>query len=157
MHRRLALVRRPSPRLADGIVTHIARSGSVDAGLALRQWEEYVAVLRRAGWRTVEAPPVDGCPDGVFVEDQVVVHGDMAVLCRSGAPGGARSSPGCARCSGRSATGSSRCRAGTLDGGDVLKHGRDVWVGLGGRSDTAGVEQLAEALAGRRGTVSASR
>ena len=29
---------------------------------------------------------MDDCPDGVFVEDQVVVFGDVAVLCRSGAP-----------------------------------------------------------------------
>ena len=86
MHRRLALVRRPSPSLANGIVTHIERAGAVDAGLAHRQWGEYVAVLERRGWEVVEAPPADDCPDGVFIEDQVVVHGDVAVLCRSGAP-----------------------------------------------------------------------
>src|SRR5687768_16480979 len=58
VHRRLALVRRPSARLADGIVTHIERSRSVDGELALRQWREYVDVLRRRGWSVVEAPPV---------------------------------------------------------------------------------------------------
>ena len=36
---------------------------------------------------------------------------------------------------------------GTLDGGDVLKHGGTVWVGLGGRTNQAGVEQLAALLA----------
>jgi len=31
---------------------------------------------------------------------------------------------------------------GTLDGGDVLKHGGKVWVGLGGRTNQAGLNQL---------------
>jgi len=34
---------------------------------------------------------------------------------------------------------------GTLDGGDVLKHDRTVWVGLGGRTNAEGLEQLDEA------------
>ena len=32
-----ALVRRPGPRLADGLVTHIERT-PIDVDLALRQW-----------------------------------------------------------------------------------------------------------------------
>ena len=32
---------------------------------------------------------------------------------------------------------------GTLDGGDVLKHDGTVWVGLGGRTNRAGIDQLA--------------
>ena len=35
---------------------------------------------------------------------------------------------------------------GTLDGGDVLKHGGTVWVGLGGRTNQSGVDQLAAYL-----------
>ena len=151
MHRRLALVRRPSPLLAEGLVTHIERSGDVDAGLALRQWHEYCDVLRRRGWSLVEAPALDDCPDGVFIEDQVVVHGDVAVLCRSGAPGRRAEQAGV-----REAVEAHGYRVvqveapGTLDGGDVLKHGRHVWVGVGGRSNESGVDQLRTALAGHR-------
>ena len=36
---------------------------------------------------------------------------------------------------------------GTLDGGDVLKHAGTVWVGLGGRTNQAGVDQLRDHLA----------
>ena len=151
MHRRLALVRRPSPRLADGLVTHIERADRVDAGLAERQWEEYCGTLERRGWTLLEAPPVPDCPDGVFVEDQVFVHGDVAVLGRSGAPERRAEQVGLRellegvgyRCVSIEAPG-------TLDGGDVLKHGRHVWVGVGGRSNAAGVAQLTEALAGQR-------
>jgi len=151
VHRRLALVRRPSPRLADGLVTHIERSGAVDAELALRQWQEYCDVLRRRDWAVVEAPPVDACPDGVFIEDQVVVHGDVAVLCRSGAPERRGERTGV-----RAAVEAYGYRPvevaepGTLDGGDVLKHGHHVWVGVGGRTNLAGVDQLRAALEGHR-------
>ena len=132
-------------------MTHLERSSSVDSELALRQWQEYVDVLRRRGWSVIEAPPVDDCPDGVFIEDQVVVHGDVAVLCRSGAPGRRDERFGV-----REAVEAHGYRTveiegpGTLDGGDVLKHGHVVWVGVGGRTNLASVDQLRRALEGHR-------
>ena len=39
-----ALVRRPSPRLADGLLTHLERV-PVDTDLAVRQWTGYVEAL----------------------------------------------------------------------------------------------------------------
>ena len=51
-----ALVRRPSPRLADGLLTHLDRT-PVDPGLAMRQWEGYVAALAAEGWEVTEVPP----------------------------------------------------------------------------------------------------
>ncbi len=154
MHRRLALVRRPSPSLADGLVTHLERAPSVDIGLARRQWDEYVAVLERRGWTVVEAPPADDSPDGVFIEDQVVVHGDVAVLCRSGAPQRRAERHGLTELlQGLGYRVVPMIGPATLDGGDVLKHGSHVWVGQGGRSNAAGVAQLAAAFEGHRVTV----
>ena len=83
-HARRALVRRPSPRLAEGLLTHLDRV-VVDADLAQRQWEAYVAALRESGWETIEVAPADDCPDSVFVEDTVVMYGDLAVITRPGA------------------------------------------------------------------------
>ncbi len=80
-----ALVRRPSPRLAEGLVTKIARH-AIDYELACRQWDGYVDALAGAGWTCVEVPPADECPDSVFVEDTVVVYKNLAVLSHPGAP-----------------------------------------------------------------------
>ena len=33
----------------------------------------------------MEVPAIDECPDGVFIEDTMVVYGDLAVIARSGA------------------------------------------------------------------------
>ena len=38
------------------------------------------------------------------------------------------------------------CQPGTLDGGDVLKHGGTVYVGMGGRTNGLGIQQLAKHL-----------
>ena len=72
-----ALVRRPGPRLAEGLVTHIERS-TIDLDLARRQWQDYVDALHSQGWETIEVDPAPDCPDSVFIEDAVVVHGDLA-------------------------------------------------------------------------------
>ena len=79
-----ALIRRPSQRLAEGLVTHIERR-PVDLGLAFDQWQRYVDALHDTGWHTVEVPPIDECPDSVFIEDTMVVYGDLAVIARAGA------------------------------------------------------------------------
>lgn len=148
MHARHALVRRPSPRLSEGLVTHIERSDAVDADLALRQWHGYVSALEGAGWVTHEVPALDECPDAVFVEDTMAVYGDLAVIARPGAPE-RRPEPAAAEDSAR-ALGYRIARIeepGTLDGGDVLKFDGTVWVGVGGRTNESGVAQLRELLA----------
>ena len=141
-----ALVRRPGPRLAEGLVTHIDRT-PVDVALAMRQWDGYVQALQDEGWETLEVPPADDCPDAVFVEDTVVVYGDLAVVSRPGADERKPETAGTEAT--LTALGYRIARIeppGTLDGGDVLKHDGTVWVGLGGRTNTAGAEQLAALL-----------
>ena len=148
MNSRHALVRRPSSRLADGLVTHIERADHVDATLAQRQWEGYVDALHAAGWQTHEVQHADDLPDSVFVEDTMVVYGDLAVMSR----------PGAVRRRAEIDAAAEAVRAqgyrvayieepGTLDGGDVLKHGDTVWVGNGGRTNLEGIAQLRAHLA----------
>lgn len=136
------LARRPSPRLAAGELTHLDRV-AVDADVALAQWWSYVDAFRAHGWEVVEVEPADDHPDGVFVEDAVVVFGDLAVL----------TSPGAESRRGEVATVDAALAGvpvvvrrieppGTLDGGDVLKVGRTVYVGRSSRTNDAGIEQL---------------
>ncbi|MEV6787546.1 dimethylargininase [Streptomyces sp. NPDC051098] len=142
MPSRKALIRRPSPRLAEGLVTHIERT-PVDAALALEQWQTYAETLREHGWETVETEPADDCPDGVFVEDTVVVFRNVALIARPGAesrrPETAAVEESLARlgCSVNWVW-----EPGTLEGGDVLKVGDTIYVGCGGRTNAAGVAQL---------------
>ena len=147
MNETRALVRRPGPGLANGLVTHITRPFSIDLDLALEQWEAYGAALRASGWTTVEVDPADDCPDAVFVEDTVVVYRDLAVVTRPGALARRREVDALPEVLDREGYRVVRIEApGTLDGGDVLKHGGAVWVGVGDRSNVEGVAQLAAHL-----------
>jgi dimethylargininase len=140
-----AIVRHPSPALADGLVTHIDRS-PVDTAAAVAQWHGYVEALRIGGWEIIHAPAADDCPDGVFVEDAAVVFDDIAVVTRPGAP------------SRKAEVDTIRpvlvdaglvvvdLDHGSLDGGDVMKVGRTAYVGLGGRTDAPGLAALAAVI-----------
>ncbi|TDV55153.1 dimethylargininase [Actinophytocola oryzae] len=138
------MVRRPGPRLAEGLVSHVERQ-EVDVALAHRQWSSYVDALTAAGWTCVEVAPADDCPDAVFVEDPVVVHRNTAVLARSGAASRRPETAGVeAALDGYDVR---RIEApGTLDGGDVLKIGDTVHVGRSGRTNDEGIAQLATHL-----------
>ncbi|MGC0370439.1 dimethylargininase [Microbacterium sp. SLBN-111] len=143
------LVRRPSPLLAEGELTHLDRV-PVDADLALAQWHGYVDVFRNRGWDVIEIEPADAQPDGVFVEDAVVVFGDLAVLCRAGAESRRGEAPTVAAAVLASGLQVAEiAEPGTLDGGDVLKVGRTVYVGASSRTNAEGIAQLRALLAPR--------
>jgi dimethylargininase len=144
---RRALVRRPSPRLDEGIVTHVDRQ-PVDVASAMRQWRDYVSALQASGWQPVEVAPADDCPDGVFVEDTMVVFADLAVIGSPGAASRRGELPGAERAVKAEGYRLARIEPpGTLDGGDVLKVGERVYVGRSGRTNDEGIRQLAKHLA----------
>jgi dimethylargininase len=140
-----ALVRRPSPRLAEGLVTHIDRR-PVDVELAGRQWSGYVAALQACGWPVVEVDPEPDCPDSAFVEDTVVMYGETAVITSPGAPQRRPETAGTARVLGSLGYRVVTMTEGALDGGDILRVGNRVYVGRGGRTDAAGVAELRSIL-----------
>lgn len=144
---RIALVRRPGPRLSDGIVTHIDRS-PIDVDLALVQWTEYVDAVRAAGWRIIEVPPADDCPDAVFIEDPVVLYRGTAIITRPGDDARKPETIGVEPIVAELGCRVERIVApGTMDGGDVLKvphpDGDTIYVGLGGRTNPEGLRQFA--------------
>jgi dimethylargininase len=136
------LVRAPSSRLAEGIITHISRA-PVDVALARAQHKAYADALAASGWMIRQAPAAEDCPDSVFIEDTVVVCEDLAVLARPGAPARRAEVPGVAGILGSLGLRTARIdEPGTLDGGDVLQVGHTVYVGRGGRTNSAGIRQL---------------
>ena len=147
VHTKKALVRRPCRRLAEGLLTHIERS-AVDVDIAMKQWEGYVRAFVDAGWRVTEVEPARDCPDSVFVEDTVVVYGDLAVIARSGAVERRPETAGTEKAVADLGYRVAHIEApGVLDGGDVLKHAGTVYVGQSGRTNADGIRQLTEYLA----------
>ncbi|GAA1637082.1 N(G),N(G)-dimethylarginine dimethylaminohydrolase [Nonomuraea maheshkhaliensis] len=142
----IALVRRPGPRIAEGIVTHLARE-PVDHERAAVQHDAYVAALAANGWRPTYVAPADDLPDGPFVEDTLVMSGRLAVLTRPGAPERRPEVESVAQAVRELGVTSVRIAApGTLDGGDVLQVGPTVYVGRSARTDDDGIRQLTALL-----------
>jgi dimethylargininase len=142
----LALTREISPAMAACELTHQPRV-AIDIGLARAQHEAYRAALAAAGCRVVCLPADPTLPDCVFVEDIAVVTDDVALVTRPGAASRRRE---------RAAVGAALApyrpviemsAPATLDGGDVLRIGRTVFVGRSSRTNEAGIDQLRAALA----------
>jgi dimethylargininase len=147
------LVRPTSRRLAEGQLTHIERV-PVDIDLAERQWDAYCDTLDTWGFETVRVPGDDALPDSVFIEDTVVMFGDLAVLTSPGAETRRAETDAVAQALRDLGTEVAAIELpGTLDGGDVLKIDRTVYVGQGGRTNGDGIRQLRALLTPRGYTV----
>jgi dimethylargininase len=147
------LVRRPSPDLVRGELTHLERV-PVDAALAVKQWEMYVEAFRSRGWTIIEVEPADEHPDGVFIEDALVAFDDLIVVGRAGAATRRGEATTAASAAARLGLVTAEITApGTVEGGDVLKVGRTVYVGASSRTNAAGIAQLRALLQPRGWTV----
>ena len=144
------LVRPPSSRLAEGIVTHISRT-PVDVALARAQHAAYADALAAGGWRIEQVPAAEDCPDSVFIEDAVVVCEDLAVLTRPGAPARRAEVAGVVGIVRSLGLRTARIQEpGTLEGGDVLQVAREAVKALSEDSiDLPSTNGRGELLEGR--------
>lgn len=137
-----ALVRVVSSRLETAELTFLERA-PVDLERAVQQHAAYVELLRSLGHQVVHAPAAEELPDGTFVEDAVVVVDDLAVLTRPGAPSRRPEVESVGEALAALGVRTASLEApGTMDGGDVLQVGQTVFVGLGSRTEQAGVDAL---------------
>ena len=118
----------------------------MDVAAARRQHHLYDEALRQAGFVVRQVQPRDDLADSVFVEDTAVVFDELAVLTRPGAASRRREVDGV-----REALTPYRALVtidapATMDGGDVLVLGKEIYVGLSTRSTQKAVSQLNELL-----------
>lgn len=136
-----AVVRQPAASIVSCELTYMERVPISHAG-ALSEHATYVAVLRAAGVNVVVLPPLEAFPDSVFTEDAAVVLDEIAVLTRPGAlsrqPEPDHMAPVLARYRPLKAL----TAPGTLEGGDVLRIGKRIFVGVSTRTNPAGIAQL---------------
>ena len=141
-----AIMRPPTPALARCALTHLERR-PIDLQAALRQHAAYAAALEACGVTVQVLPALEAMPDAVFVEDTAVVVDECAVMARPGIESrrGEVESVQAALAAGRPTI--RITAAGTLEGGDVLRAGRTIFVGQTPRTNADGTRQLREALA----------
>jgi dimethylargininase len=145
----IALTHVPSPQMESCELTHISRS-PIDSALALRQHEAYCEMLRR---RSTEVRTLDvnlPLPDCAFIEDTAVVLDEVAVLASMGAESRRAEPAGIAPMLRQYRELERIELPATLEGGDVLRVGKKLLVGLSSRTNVAGVTAL-ETVANRHG------
>lgn len=139
-----AIVRSPSANAGDGLTT--ATLGPPDAALMLEQHGEYVRVLESLGMEVTVLDSDARYPDACFVEDTAVVTPGVAVITCPGAPS-RRGEEAAVEPLLAEHRPIARIEApGTVDGGDVLVMGGRVLIGLSGRTNEEGAQQLAATL-----------
>jgi dimethylargininase len=136
-----ALTRAVSPTLGSCELTWVTRQ-PIDIELAVAQHREYERCLAELGVRVISLPAEPDLPDATFVEDPLVVVDELAIVTRMGAV--SRREEGESLAAAISAFRPVRRlrEPATLEGGDVMRIGRDVFVGLSQRTNRAGIEQL---------------
>jgi dimethylargininase len=143
---RLALVRRP-PRTYPSL--YAPHGVAIDLALADRQHEAYVAALTAAGLAIEYIAPDENFPDGVFIEDTVIVWQDRALRTRMAPHREGEQSAVIAHLQQTHKIATLPSGA-TLDGGDVLHTIDTTYVGRSTRTNAAGARALREFLAPTR-------
>lgn len=126
-------------------LTHLERT-PIEIAVARAQHHEYEDTLRRLGCVVERIDPADDLPDSVFVEDTAVVLDEIAVVTRPGAPSRRAETAGVERALARYRAIHRMTGPATMDGGDVVRVGRAIYVGMSSRTDEEGARQLAAAV-----------
>jgi dimethylargininase len=137
----IALTREVSPAITQCELTHLERV-PIDYESARSQHAQYLAALRRLDIQIQSLPAEPDLPDSVFVEDTALVLDECAVITRPGADSRKPEIESIARALGPYRTLFHIQAPATLDGGDVLRLDRTLYVGLSSRTNQEGIDQL---------------
>src|SRR5215475_6079577 len=137
----LAITHVPSPNLQAGERTYVGHT-PIDAALALAQHGRYQDALRSCGASVITLDDNRALPDCVFVEDTAIVLDEVAVMMSMGATS-RRGEPAAIEAALRNYRPIERVELpATIDGGDVVRAGRALYVGLSARTNAAGIAAL---------------
>ena len=138
-----AITRAVSPAIVNCELSFIDRK-PIDLARARQQHQAYETLLAKLGARVISLPPEPGLPDSMFVEDPAIVLDELAVILPLGTDSRRGEAASLAKELSKYRKLASVELPGTLEGGDVLRIGRKLFVGLTKRSNAEGLRRLAE-------------
>jgi len=140
-----AITRKVSPSMGQCELSYVPRV-DIDIALARRQHYQYQQALSALGCRVITLPAEDELPDAVFVEDVALVLDEVAVMTRPGAASRRPEGASVAATLSQYRNLLSIQAPGTLEGGDMMRVGRTIYVGRSARTNSSGIEQLTRLL-----------
>lgn len=113
---------------------------------ALEQHAAYEQTLQALGVRLERLPDAPDLPDAVFVEDTAIVVDELAIVSSMAVSTRRPETSSVVSVLGRHRRLAYLAPPATLDGGDVLRIDRTLFVGLSTRTNKAAVEQMTHLL-----------
>ena len=141
----IAITRKISPRFNECEITHINRT-PIDLEIARTQHHEYVNALVEIGCQVIELPPEADLPDSVFVEDTAFILPEVAVITRPGADSRKPETESIIRALTPHRPLVHVTAPATVDGGDVLVLGKNIYIGISTRSNAESIRQIQDML-----------
>ncbi len=141
----IAITREVSRSVVNCELTHLARA-PIDVKRARAQHSQYEAALKRLGLAVLSLPEEPDLADSVFVEDTALVLDECAVILRPGAESRRPETESIVKILAPYRKLFHIEAPAHVDGGDILRVGKQIYVGLSTRSDTNAIEQLQDFL-----------
>jgi dimethylargininase len=141
-----AITRAVSPAILHCELSFIDRH-PIDLTKAEQQHHAYEQLLQKLGARLFSLPAEPDLPDSMFVEDPAIVLDELAVILPLGTESRRPEAVSLAAALSKFRKLAHIALPGTMEGGDVLRVGRKLFVGLSKRTSAEGIRQLAEILA----------
>jgi dimethylargininase len=141
-----AITRAVSPAIVNCELSFIPRQ-PIDLNIARAQHQAYEQLLGTLGARVLSLPAEPDLPDSMFVEDPAIVLDELAVIFPLGTASRRPEAASLARAISKFRNLEHVTLPGTLEGGDILRIGNRLFVGVTQRSNAEGIRQLAAILA----------
>jgi dimethylargininase len=137
----IAITREVSPAIGGCELTHLERV-AIDYNIAQAQHRQYTQALAALGCEVHCLPAEPDLPDSVFVEDAAIVLDELVIITRPGADSRKPETLSIAQALQPFRKLCYIQAPGTVDGGDVLRTGKTIYIGLSSRSNLAAIEQM---------------
>jgi dimethylargininase len=142
----IAITRKISPAVGRCELTHLERK-AIDFERASEQHRMYEECLEALGCSVTTLAAEPDLPDSVFVEDAAIVVNEVAVITRPGAASRRAETTSISKALEPHRRVAYIEAPATIDGGDVLRVGRKLYVGMSQRTNAEAVDQLRRILA----------
>src|SRR5215216_1981155 len=140
-----AITHKVSPIIDKCELTFIDRS-PIDLQLATRQHNDYCAVLEKLGIIVNTLSENESYPDSCFVEDTAIVVDELAIICSMGVSSRRGETMLIERELSEYREIAHISLPATIEGGDVLRIGKKIFIGQSSRTNLEGIKELARIL-----------
>jgi dimethylargininase len=141
-----SITRAVSPAIVNCELSFIPRQ-PIDLQIAVAQHRAYEDLIAKLGASVVSLPAEPDLPDSMFVEDPAIVLDELAVIFPLGTESRRPEAASLAQAISKFRKLEYVTLPGTLEGGDILRLGRKLFVGATKRSNAEGIRQLTTILA----------